>query len=340
MPIKYFKIIKARIIDKKKIILFIKKSFFKKNHILTKDSILFDWQYRNRDLSCSIALFKKKIMGLQFYIPLYQFDPKLKNNKEIFTSLWFTKKTNIISLGEKIFDYTIQSLKPKLIIAMGLPDYLIKFHIKKKFIIKKMVHSFVTSQNIKKNILKINKPTIGSSKKIIITQVNSKTELDKSNIKKLFKFQYPTKSIQYINNRYILHPVYKYHIYHIQFNKNKVLCVVRVIKIKNKNIIRLVDFIGQNNSFKHLTNFFLFILNKFKADYLDFYSFGIPKKILKTSGLHLKEDFNKLIVPNHFEPFENKNVDIFIGYLSKYIDNSKIRLFKADSDLDRPNLFY
>lgn len=140
---------KAKKKDEKKIISFIKAFFFKKRHILTRNSRLFKWQYSNNSISCSLAFFKKKIIGLQFYIPLSQFDNNLKINKEIFNSLWFTKKMNIISLGEKIFDFTLSSIKPNLVVAMGIPNYLINFHSKKKFVIKKMSHNFIINPSKK-----------------------------------------------------------------------------------------------------------------------------------------------------------------------------------------------
>ena len=115
------------------------------------------------------------------------------------------------------------------------------------------------------------------------------------------------------------------------------MCVFRIVRHKNKNIIRIVDYIGSNDFIKHLREFYINILEKYNAKYLDFYSYGLPNSILKKSGLNNKEDFKNLIIPNHFEPFENKNIDIFIAYQSKYNKNVNIRLFKADSDMDRPH---
>lgn len=134
---------KALVNEKIKVRKFILNSFYKKKHILALHSKLFDWQYINKAFSCTIAILKLKIIGLQLYIPISQFDSSLKKNKEFFTSLWFTKKTNIIALGTKIFFHTIKTNKPKLIIGMGIPSYLIDFHKKNNFIIKKMNHHFM-----------------------------------------------------------------------------------------------------------------------------------------------------------------------------------------------------
>tara|TARA_B100000780_G_C21123505_1_gene455320 strand:- start:1671 stop:2675 length:1005 start_codon:yes stop_codon:yes gene_type:complete len=325
------KICKAKIKEKKRVRNFILNSFYKKKHILAINSKLFNWQYVNDSLSCSIAVLKLKIIGLQLYIPLAQFDKSLKKNKEIFTSLWFTKKTEIISLGAKIFDYTLKTNKPNLIIGMGIPPYLISFHKKNNFIIEKMSHHFMFSPGKeiltnKKNFYKLN-----------ICKISSIADLKNKKINKLFNYQFPKKSLKYLDNRFIKHPVYKYFIYSISYKKEECLCVFRVVRHGKKNIIRIVDYVGSNSFIKYLKNFYLHILDKYKSIHLDFYSYGLSDSFLKEGGLKNKKNYKNLIIPNHFEPFENKNVDIMIAYLSLYKKNSNIRLFKADSDMDRPH---
>lgn len=329
---------KAKKKDEKKIISFIKAFFFKKRHILTRNSRLFKWQYSNNSISCSLAFLKKKIIGLQFYIPLSQFDNNLKFKKEFFNSLWFTKKLNIISLGEKIFDFTLKSIKPNLVVAMGIPNYLIYFHTKKKFVIKKMSHNFIINPSKKNNLLNLKPRKFNDKKKIEIKKIKDLKSLKNFIKENIFKNQYPVKSNKYLEKRYLKHPIYKYYIYGIQFHNQKCVCIYRVIKTKKTNIIRFVDFIGLNKSFNFLNNFLLFVMDKHKSDYVDFYSYGVPSKDLKKAGFSNRDDYKDLIIPNHYEPFEYKNVDIMIGYKSKYKNNSKIRLFKGDSDIDRPNL--
>ena len=238
-----------------------------------------------------------------------------------------TKKTNIIALGAKIFFYTIKINKPKLIIGMGIPPYLINFHKKNNFIIKKMSHHFMfSSKKEKKNL-----------NKLIIKKIDTFKNIKDKKIDKLFNYQFPIKSSLYIENRFIKHPIYKYFVYSISFKKEKCLCIFRLVKHRDKNIIRIVDYVGSSDFIKNLKNFYIYILEKYDASYLDFYSYGLPNILLKKSGLSNKDDFKNLIIPNHFEPFQNKNIDILIAYLSFYKNNSKIRLFKADSDMDRPH---
>ena len=40
------------------------------------------------------------------------------------------------------------------------------------------------------------------------------------------------------------------------------------------------------------------------------------------------------IIPEYFEPFVNKNIDLYSAYIS---NEKNIRLFKGDGDMDRPS---
>ena len=66
------------------------------------------------------------------------------------------------------------------------------------------------------------------------------------------------------------------------------------------------------------------ILKKFNAEYLDLYSYGINDKNLKFAGFINRYETNE-IIPDHFEPFENKNIDINFGYIGK--KNAIIKAF-------------
>ena len=79
------------------------------------------------------------------------------------------------------------------------------------------------------------------------------------------------------------------------------------------------------------------LLQKYKAEYIDIYSYGISKKIFKQAGYINRYEEQSLIIPNHFEPFQKKNIDIFCAFKSNY-KNKIIRLFKGDGDGDRPSI--
>ena len=57
---------------------------------------------------------------------------------------------------------------------------------------------------------------------------------------------------------------------------------------------------------------------------------------MKSSGFKLiNQNSNELIIPNYFNPYLQKNIQIYFFVDSKDID--KVILFKGDGDQDRPN---
>jgi hypothetical protein len=67
--------------------------------------------------------------------------------------------------------------------------------------------------------------------------------------------------------------------------------------------------------------------------------FGIPENILFKSGFNkLKRKSSETIIPNYFEPFEQKNITIDFFVSSQEMGN--VRIYKGDGDQDRPNKSY
>ena len=58
------------------------------------------------------------------------------------------------------------------------------------------------------------------------------------------------------------------------------IIVIRPIKLKERNILRLVDYIGNENDAKYIQPVCK-NLESYNAEYLDFYSHGISPELLK-----------------------------------------------------------
>ena len=331
--------IKISFLSNKKIDVF--KKFIKfhhsKNHIFVKSSKVLKWFYDNKKkMNFVIAQKDKNIVGVQGFIPLNRFDDKLDNS--IFLAYWRVKKIKEIGIGLKIFKYL--SKNKNFMGVVGIEDNLLSYHKWQGFSVGKLNHHFIKNKDFRFPIF-IKKKVFSKSKKIefkfvIIENANISEEINED----IFKYQFPKKSKKYILNRYVNNPFYNYKIYKVTIFNRTVLFVIRMIEIKKTKILKLIDFIGRQENIKYCGKFFDFILNKYNAEYLDFYSFGLKERYLKMAGFIDRYSTN-LTLPDHFEPFEFKNIDINYAFKfslkreeKKYL--SKLRIVKGDGDMDRP----
>ena len=334
---------RIKLLEKKeysKVKLYLNK-YWRKNHIFTRNKKLFDWMYFNKKLgkyNFLIGVFKNNIIATKGYQPLNHFDPIL-DNSGCFMSMW---SSNVPTVGIKLFNKLYENKKFDFIGGVGSNENSVKYQEFLNFKVGKMNHAYKISTNIKKyKIVKI-KNYKSNFKKIIYGKEYININLNflkRNNLKYLFKNQIPEKSSTYLINRYLKHPIYKYQIVGSKINNRIIgLLVLRECYYKDRIGVRIVDYVGKSSDLKYFDNFFDTILNNKNIEYIDFYSHGIPKKDLYNSGLILRKANDKNIIPNFYEPFKRINYDIVYGYSYKKKYLHKIKLYKGDSDMDRPNL--
>lgn len=151
-----------------------------------------------------------------------------------------------------------------------------------------------------------------------------------------FKDLVPYKNESYFIKRYLQHPVYKYMIYGIYLDNVVVaLIVLRKQTYHDSNVLRLVDYFGEDQYLVYTGEFFESLLIEHNSEYVDFYSYGITNDVLLKAGFSSISEKDSNIIPNYFAPFKQENITIRFYSNTNYID--RIRLCKADGDQDRPN---
>lgn len=146
------------------------------------------------------------------------------------------------------------------------------------------------------------------------------------------------KSKLYYENRYFRHPIYSYQATKICNAASDVAGILFWRKCTHGSAacIRIVDYFGAHDALSGCLDGFLELLAKYDAEYIDFIHVGMPDKLMKESGFINRGNYPSLIIPNFFEPFVQKNIDVTYSYESR--DTNYIPLiFKGDSDQDRPS---
>ena len=324
---------------------FLKKNW-KKNYILAKNKKLLDWQHLSRSNSrynFIIAKRNLRVVGCLGLINNSKFSKKLISNDTIWLANWLVQKRTKIS-GLDFLSFLIKNLKFKKIGTVGGNTTTIQILKYLGFKTGKLNHFFLPNNNIKnfklisisKNKLFLsNKKSEYKKHKIKILNGSFRLKVFGNSLHKLVKKF--GKDESYFINRYILHPYYKYKIYWIYSWNNKLLgfFVIRICDYKKEKALRIVDFFGHENALIQIAHPLKDLLIKHKAEYIDFYEYGIGSPIMKKSGL-FKNSFNKkIVIPNYFEPFVKKNIKI--SWALKSAESTSTPIFKGDCDQDRPS---
>jgi len=174
---------------------------------------------------------------------------------------------------------------------------------------------------------------IGSSKKLIPipTACCLRSWLDFDSLPKTPMY----KDAWYIEHRYFNHPYYDFNIWGIESSPGNItgLLVGRAVHHNNSACLRIVDFFGDNDALEGIGRELDSIMEANDMEYTDFYCAGIPHETMLKAGFVLRDETDKNIIPNHFEPYEEKNVDIL---WSAYGAGDDLRIFKGDGDQGRP----
>lgn len=148
----------------------------------------------------------------------------------------------------------------------------------------------------------------------------------------------PLKDLAYIEHRYLRHPIYDYLAYAWRREgvlQNIIMC--RRATANGSNCLRIVDFFGDDQNLPAISPLLLDLIRQAGDEYLDFVCHGFSLPALRAAGfLELDLDQQDLVVPNWFEPYTAANVAI--NCVSDRTETLRVRLCRADGDMDRPNL--
>lgn len=309
--------------------------FWKKNHIFVKNRKLFDWQHKSKDsYNFVLAIDGVEIIGILGFIPTSQFSHELQAKNEIWLAIWKVREdVKKPGVGMLMLNFLRKKLNNPVICALGLSEQVIPIYKVLKYEVGILEHRAFFNQN------KATFGLISPPKEFRVKLTNNEIEFDgqvqESDLIKyggIFKSK-PQKNPEYIVKRYIQHPVYKYKL--LSFKKSDAIIsvlVYRIVNIDDLVIARIVDVIGSSILEEKFNRPIAQFLQKENIDYMDIVSNLVCEN---NSGFIQNDD--SFILPNHFEPFEFRNVELDFAYKSNTKSGS-LSIFRGDSDQDRPNL--
>ena len=296
------------------------------NHIYLKDKDYFEYEFSDNS-NFILAKDNDKIVATLGY---FDYD----NKGDIFTVIW--KNSGKMNDGLKCLQFLLNT-GYKSVSSCGINKKTIPIYDFLGINTGRLKHFYILNQEIEEyKIAKISKKDI---KKVKNKKVNDVIEvntidglLNLINYQELKKYNF-YKSPKYFNKHYFKHPYYKYHILVKSEGTNSIL-VYRIVKENGGSCIRIMDFLGDEKEFNEYISYLVEKMFQEKHEYIDIYEIGLEDSTLKNMGFIERTEDDINIIPNYFEPFVQKNIEIY--YMSNCKD--KFRMFKGDGDQDRPSI--
>lgn len=314
------------------------REHWSENHIFCKSKKIFEFQHgtaRDGKYDFLIAVNKEteEIHAVLGYISSSLYDLTDKENpKAIYGAIWKVRddieNVEIKKLGLAILYHLIKMFPNSTYITLGLSSYSQTIYNAMHYDFGLMNHYYVANSE-KKNPIIISDPIIlnqyPARDDFVIKYIDDAQEID--------NVYEPNKNPEYVRNRYLRHPMYSYKLLGI-YENDCLLCewVTRKIAVGGNSCIRIVDMIGDLSKVGNISKQLQEYMHNEDCEYVDCYNHGIEDEVFTDVGFIKKS--GSTIVPNYFEPFEKRNVDIH------YATNGRgnIVIFKADADQDRPNM--
>lgn len=317
--------------------------YWKKDHILAKDKKLFEYEFLNGELVNMILAIERntgEIEGIFGF--LYCSNGEDEKKIDLWGSLWkvVEEHNNEALLGIELAKRVYELTGCRMHIGSGanpettIPLRRIFFQDKTG----KMKQYYCLNSNIQEfQICKIEKrKVLPYAETLNLAEIVPLPDFDC--FQTCFSMEkqkgYPYKDYWYIEKRFYKHPYYTYQIYGLKI-KNEITAVVicREVEVQGNKALRIIDYIGDFNIFAETGFFWKKKMEECGYEYIDFFEFGLDDNILENAGFVCRENSDKNIIPNYFEPFLQENIDIWVHYK---LDGTTF--FKGDCDQDRPNL--
>ncbi|MBE5963898.1 MAG: hypothetical protein E7252_03030 [Lachnospira sp.] len=315
------------------------RKYWNDKHVFCRNKQVFEFQHGTAnegeyDFVIAIHNETDEIHAVLGFISSSRYDGgDMENPIFIAGALWKVrddvKNKEVTKLGLGVLYYLLKKFPNAAYITLGLSGFAKQIYTALHFEFGIMKHYYIANMNMESFDIAY-KPAIN---KIMCENENYKVDFIESIPDEFDSYYYPTKNKEYIVNKYIKHPFYKYDLLGVYHNdKLCTIWIIRKIKIKDHICLRLVDIIGDMSEIENIQGNVHRLLSKYNAEYIDCYNYGIDENIFLNMGfVQVSED---TIIPNYFEPFEQKNVDIYCAALSK----KPVVIFKGDADQERPNL--
>lgn len=319
---------------------------WKPGHVFTAERSLFDWQHalRDRPGEYSVVIARRDaddaLVGILGYIPTRNFDPLLASDNTIWLALWKVRDdVETAGLGLRLVKYVTDMEPHTTIGVIGFNPEIRPIYRALGFQIGELQHFVLPNPDVDRfGLALFDRPLL----RPVVDRGVEAVPVDAVSFAQLFAGldlgtrdrHAPRKTAAYFAARYLQHPIYRYACFVLRRPGGPIgLVATRVATHIGRRALRIVDYVGPPDAVPAVGWPILGQIRALGAEYADVYNWGIEPELFEAAGFSHVDPDGPAIVPDHFEPFEQRNVRILFALKT---DRPAV-LFKGDADQDRPN---
>lgn len=320
--------------DEERIVSFI-RTHWSGNQTLIRSKDIFRYQYMTY-VPCGFVLAEENgnIIGLKGYVPMNRTE-----EPDMAVALAIVEKNSHPMLNMEIQRFLEKQTGCRMMCSTGLnPNTSARIYPLFRYHVDKLKQYYKLGESDDFHIAKvIQKPeTVTEGEALLCSIPDPETLQSLFNLED-WKGQMPYKDMSYLRYRYFEHPFYHYEMLGIcQDTKSAEAVIVgREISLQNSKVFRIVDYLGNREAIRRVGLSLSKLVRSRGWEYVDFYCYGMNDDDMCRAGFVLRDENDPNIIPNYFEPFVQKNVDIW--FFCK--QHEQYLICKADGDQDRPNIY-
>ena len=316
---------------------------WKRGHALVTSRTLLDWQHRNPDGGYSFVVARQDgaVIGILGYISTMRFDPALAPDNVVWLTTWKVRDdAGVAGVGLALLQYLTTHEPHAGIGAIGLNPATRPIYQALGYRIGELQHYVLPNANVRRfELATLTAPTAAA--RAGAAPLTWRLLADPKDFERLAgepvstNGGVPRKTARYFASRYAAHPFYSYRVFALIDREHAVgLLATRLAEHGGHRALRLVDFLGGADLVARIGSVVQSLLHEHGAEYADVYNTGIDAAAFESAGFRCVDPDGPEIVPDHFEPFERRNVRLWFTMKAA----AGARLFKGDADQDRPNI--
>lgn len=322
--------------DASKVMKFI-HNFWKQDHILSTSKEIFDYQYYNPDEDRYNIVVSTDENGdidcILGFIPTSKFDNSFSEKEVLWLSLWKTRDDAANPfVGIMVYSHLRQEYGDSFIATNGMSDIAEKLYESLGFHVESLHHLYIVNPTFES--FKIaSSPTYSNNHNDLIYDFELLTDSSLDTYKKTYSNNTSYKTFSYLFQKYSSHPYYAY--FYLAFLERNIVLVCREVHYNQRKILRIVDFCGHPDSLADISRSLELYITNHDYEYVDLL-LNIDISTKESSRFVCNDPNSNTIIPNYFEPFESRNVEIKFAMHPTLKDGYFVT--KGDGDQDRPSL--